>query len=120
MVNTRNKPKFARWLSESYGRVSESWRHPRGRHSKVRRREKGKIAMPFIGWGAKKSERGLHPSGFREIIISSPKDLQNVDAKIFAAKISSTVGRKKRVEILKKAEELKIKVLNPGEVKKSA
>jgi large subunit ribosomal protein L32e len=119
-MNTRSKPKFARWLSQSYGRLSDSWRHPRGRHSKVRRREKGKVAMPFIGWGAKRSERGLHPSGFMETMVSSVSDLGKIDAKANAARISSTVGKRKRAEILKKASELKIKVLNPGaEAKKS-
>lgn len=119
-MNTRSKPKFARWLSQSYARLGEGWRHPRGRHSKVRRREKGKVAMPFIGWGAKASERGLHPSGFMELIVSSVNDLNKIDAKTHAAKISSTVGKKKRAEILKRAGEMKIKVLNPGaEAKKS-
>ena len=114
VVNTRKKPRFARWMSSSYGRLSESWRHPRGRHSKVRRREKGKVEMPFIGWGAKRSERGLHPSGFYEVVVSSPGDLSRIDARTHAAKISSTVGKRKRGEILKRALEMKVRVLNPG------
>ena len=113
-MNTRKKPSFARWMSSSYGRLSDSWRHPRGRHSKVRRREKGKVAMPFVGWGAKGSERGKHPSGFYEVVVSSPRDLNGIDAKTHAAKISATVGKRKRGEILKKALEMKIRVLNPG------
>jgi large subunit ribosomal protein L32e len=48
------------------------------------------------------------------MIISSLSDLNKIDAKIQAAKISSTVGKRKRMEILKKASEMKIKVLNPG------
>lgn len=114
MVNARKKPSFARWMSSSYARLDDSWRHPRGRHSKVRRREKGKVAMPFIGWGAQKSERGKHPSGFYETVVSSPTDLKNVDAGTHAVKISATVGKRKRGEILKRAAEMKIKVLNPG------
>lgn len=118
MVNARSKPSFKRWMSDSYGRLSDSWRHPRGRHSKVRRREKGKVRMPFIGWGAKAGEKGKHPSGFYETVVSSAADLSKVDAKTHAVKISSTVGRMKRDIIVKKAEEMKIKVLNPG-VKKN-
>lgn len=118
VVNTRKKPGFSRWMSASYGRLSESWRHPRGRHSKVRRREKGKVKMPFIGWGAKASERGMHPSGFWEMVVSSPNELNGIDAKKYAVKISATVGKRKRGEIVKRAEEMKIKVLNPG-VKKN-
>lgn len=112
-MNPRKKPSFARWMSQSYARLDESWRHPRGRHTKIHRREKGKILMPEIGWGAPKELRGLHPSGYKEVLVSSLKDLEKIDAKVQAAKISHTVGKKKRVEILKKAEELKIKVLNP-------
>ncbi|MBI4894516.1 MAG: 50S ribosomal protein L32e [Candidatus Aenigmarchaeota archaeon] len=114
MVNKKKKPAFKRWMSDSYARLGESWRHPRGRHSKVRRREKGKVKMPFIGWGAKASERGLHPSGFREVIVHTPSDLKAMDAKSDAAKISSTTGARKRAEIVKIASEMKIKVLNPG------
>lgn len=114
MVNSRKKPSFARWMSSSYGRLSDSWRHPRGRHSKIRRREKGKVKMPFIGWGSERGERGKHPSGFYEVVVSNAKDLSLIDSKTQAAKISSTVGRRKREGIVRKAMEMKITVLNPG------
>lgn len=113
-MNKRSKPKFKRWMSDSYGRLSESWRRPRGRHSKVKRKEKGKVPMPTVGWGAKASERGLHPSGFMEVVVCSFTDLKRLDAKSQAAKISSTVGGRKRAEIVKAAEGMKIRVLNPG------
>lgn len=119
MANKRKKPAFKRWMSDSYARLSESWRHPRGRHSKVRRREKGKVKMPFIGWGAKASEKGLHPSGFREVMVYSPADLKKMDSKTDAAKISATTGARKRIEIVRMAGEMKIKVLNPGIKSKS-
>jgi len=117
MVNKKKKPAFKRWMSDSYARLGDSWRHPRGRHSKVRRREKGKVKMPFIGWGAKASERGLHPSGFREVMIYSPSDLKRMDPKTDAAKISATTGSRKKAEIVRIAGEMKIKVLNPGSKK---
>jgi large subunit ribosomal protein L32e len=40
------------------------------------------------------------------------KDLERIDSKNEAVKIGSSVGKRKRGEILKKAEEKKIKVLN--------
>lgn len=79
----------------------------------MHRKEKGKIEMPSVGWGAPKNLRGLHPSGLREVVVSSMKDLGKIDAKTQAVKISHTVGKRKRADILKKAEEMKIKVLNP-------
>ena len=113
MVNPRKKPKFRRWTSTSLVRLKESWRRPRGMHSKIRRKEKGKLRMPTIGYGAPRQLRYLHPSGFKEVLIYNFDQLQKIDAKIEAVKIAHVVGKKKRQLILKKAEELKIKVLNP-------
>ena len=113
MVKKRKKPKFKRWMSQSYKRVKSSWRKPRGLHSKIRIREKSKIRMPSIGWRALKAKRGLHPSGFKEVLVHNLKELEKIDPKKEAVKIFHAVGKKKREEILKKAKELKIKVLNP-------
>ncbi len=112
MVNSRKKPSFRRWMSYSYSRVSESWRRPRGKTNKIIRHEKGKFKMPCIGWGSNSATRNLHPSGFYEIVVCCVNDLNNIDKKTHAVKISATVGRKKRTEILKKANEMKIKILN--------
>lgn len=100
-------------MSQTYKRVKPSWRRPRGRQSKVRVKEKAKIKMPTIGYRAPRKLRYLHPSGFREVLIYNVNELLKVDPKQEAVRIASTVGEKKRIEILKRAEELKIKVLNP-------
>lgn len=113
MVNPRKKPKFKRWMSQTYKRIKESWRRPRGLHSKIRVREKSKIKMPAIGWGAPKALRGLHPSGLKEVLVHNLKELEKVDPKKEAVKIFHAIGKKKREEILKRAKELRIKVLNP-------
>ena len=113
LVNPRKKPEFTRWLPNKYKRLSESWRRPRGIHSKIREKKKGKMRMPSVGWGAPKNLRYLHPSGLREVVVRCVKDLEKIDPAKEAAKIAHTVGKKKRQEILKKAEESKIKVLNP-------
>jgi large subunit ribosomal protein L32e len=112
-MNPRKKPKFLRQSAKAYKRLGSKWRRPRGIHSKLRRHEKGKGFIPSPGYGAPKKLRGLHPSGFKEVLVSNLNDLLKVDAKKEAVKIAHTVGKKKRSKILKKAEELKIKVLNP-------
>lgn len=112
-MNPRKKPSFQRWLSQRYRRVKPSWRKARGIHSKIRVKLKGKIKMPSVGWGAPRRLRGLHPSGFKEVVVYSLKDLEKVDPKTQAIRIAHVVGKKKREELLKKAEEAKIKVLNP-------
>lgn len=112
MVNPRKKPDFVRPGSKMYKRVKESWRRPRGLHNKVRRKFKGRPQMPSISWGAPKDLKGKHPSGYEEVLVRNLKDLEKIDPKKQAARIARTVGKKKRMQILEKAKELGIKVLN--------
>ena len=114
MVNKRNNPKFVRWMSTALVRVKPPWRKPHGINSKVRAKFAGKLPMPTVGYGADKRTRFLHPSGFREVMVSNVDNLKRItDVQKEAARITSSVGKRKRTEIVKKAEELKIKVLNP-------
>lgn len=110
-MNPRKKPQFRRQLGKRYGRLHGKWRSPKGMTSKLRRKEKSHGHSPSIGYGAPKNLRFLHPSGFKEILVHNVHELENLD-KQTAARISTSVGKKKRNEILKKAEELKIKILN--------
>lgn len=113
MTNPRKKPKFLRQSSHAYKRLKGKWRRPRGSQSKLRRAWKSKGSKVSIGFGSAKKLRGLHPSGFAEVLVSNVNDLQKIDAEKQAIRIRSSVSKKKRDEILKKAEEAKIKVLNP-------
>ncbi|MBI2546864.1 MAG: 50S ribosomal protein L32e [Candidatus Aenigmarchaeota archaeon] len=113
MVNKKKNPKFVRWLSASLKRVKSSWRKPKGINSKVAEKRKGKLQMPNVGYRGPRDLRYLHPSGFREVLVSNVDALGKMDAGKEAVRISSSVGNRKRTDILKKAEELKLKVLNP-------
>lgn len=94
---------------------NKTWRKPRGINSKMRMREGGKAAAVRIGYRTPVSQRGFHPSGFKEILINNEKQLALVsrvaDGKT-AIRIASTVGGKKRAIILKMADEAKLKILN--------
>lgn len=114
MVNPRTKPKFMRWMSQSYKRLKSSWRRSRGIHSKIREKRKGKQPMPSVGYGAPKKLRYLHPSGFKEVRVWNVEDLEKINPKKEAVRIAANVGKKKKKELLKRAEELKLKVLNPN------
>ncbi len=113
MVNPRKKPKFLAQGAAVLKRIKERWRRPRGLHSKLRKRKRDRGKMPNPGYGAPKDLRGLHPSGYQEVLVRTLKDLEGLDPAKQAVRIASTVGKKLRSEILKKAEELKLKVLNP-------
>ena len=108
-MNRRKLPKFKR--HPKLKRIEGGWRKPRGRFNKMRLGLKGKGKVPKIGYGAPKDERYLHPSGKFEVLISNVKDLEKIDPKTECGRISSSVGKKKRREILKRARELGIKIL---------
>ncbi len=112
----RKKPNFKRQEWFRYKRLSESWRKPRGIHSKMRRHYKYRIKMVSVGYGGPKKVKGLHPSGFEEVMVHNVNDLKAIDPKKQAARIGHTVGTKKRIAIEEKADELGIRVLNRGEV----
>ena len=77
----------------------------------MRIKKKGWPKSVSVGYRSPKSIRGFHPSGFEEVIIYNTKDLEGVNPSQ-AARIGHTVGKRKRVEIIERAEELKIFVLN--------
>lgn len=96
-------------------RIKKSWKRPVGRHSKQRLKLKCAPQMPEAGLRTPKEVRGLHPSGFEDVLVHRPEDLEDLDAEEDAARIGSKVGKRKRAMIVEKAEELDIKVLNAGE-----
>lgn len=107
------KPSFVREESWRYKRVRESWRKPRGIDSHMRKRKKGWPKLVKIGYRGPKAARYLHPSGYYDILVHNVAELGKLDHKKDAARIASSVGRKKRKEIVDKAKAMKIKVLNP-------
>jgi len=104
--------KFINRCSNYLKRVKKRWRRPRGIHNKLRKKEKSKGRIVTIGYRTEKSKRGLHPSGLEEVYVQNIKDLDKIDNKKQAARLASSIGKKKRQIILKRAEKLKIKVLN--------
>ncbi|MEM2714186.1 MAG: 50S ribosomal protein L32e [Candidatus Bathyarchaeia archaeon] len=106
------KPDFIRQESWRYDRVDDSWRRPKGIDSKMRREVKGWPARVKIGYRGPRKARGLHPSAYREVIVYNVDDLSRVDPKTEAIRVAHTVGAKKRTEILNRAKELGIHVLN--------
>lgn len=107
------KPTFKRQVSYSRVKMNEKWRAPKGIHSKQRMHIKHKGFIPSPGYGSPKSIRGLHPCGLSEVLVSNIKQLETMDAGKECIRISATLGKKKRTELVAKAKEMKIKVLNP-------
>jgi large subunit ribosomal protein L32e len=112
-MNPRKKPSFVRRQARWLKKLGEKWRKSRGLQAKQRLQMKGKPAVPSIGWRAPKELRGLHPSGYREVLVHSPKELERIDEKSEVVRIASRVGKRKRKLILERAKQLGVRVLNP-------
>ena len=115
----QKKPEFLRSESWRYTKLSESWRRPRGLDHKMRRKIKGWPPMVSTGYKGPKIARGLHPSGYREVLVHNTKEVSEIDPKTQAARIAHTVGRKKRAQIIAEARAKKVVVLNAKEVKET-
>jgi len=106
------RPEFHRQEWFRYQRLGTKWRYPQGIQSKMRRHWRTHPDVVSIGHRGPKAARGLHPSGFREVIVHNPSGLEAVDPAREAVRIASSVGRRKREEIQKDARKLGIRVLN--------
>ena len=106
-------PTFRRTEWFRYKRLSRSgWRKPHGMDNKQRRNFKYRGSLVRIGHGKVNTASGLHPSGFEEVMVHKPADLDQIDAETQAARVGSNVGGRKREVIHSRADELGIRVLN--------
>ncbi|GAA5936126.1 hypothetical protein JCM10213_004687 [Rhodosporidiobolus nylandii] len=113
IVKKRTKP-FKRHQSDRYHGVKEAWRKPKGIDNRVRRRFKGQLPMPNIGYGSNKKTRHVLPSGYKKFLVNNTNDLELLimHNKTYAAEIASGVSARKRVGIVEKAKVLGIKLTN--------
>ena len=106
------RPAFKRQEWFRYSKLGEKWRRPVGIHSKMRRKFKRRPSVVTVGYRGPRAARGLHPSGFEEVYVCNTSELDGIDPKKQAVRISGTVGTRKRIMIEDRAEELGIRVLN--------
>ncbi|KAJ3043320.1 60S ribosomal protein L32 [Rhizophlyctis rosea] len=113
IIKKRTK-KFTRHQSDRYKKVDASWRKPKGIDNRVRRRFKGQIPMPKIGYGSNSKTRHLLPNGFKKFLVNNVKDLELLlmHNRVFAAEIAHNVSSKKRAAIVERAAQLDVKVTN--------
>jgi large subunit ribosomal protein L32e len=107
------KPTFKRTDSHKKKKLDENWRRPRGLQSKLRKRIASKGAVVQVGYGSPRAVRGLHPSGFEDVLVRNLDDLQSIDPTYQAVRIARTVGVRKRQMMEEVAKNREIKLLNP-------
>ena len=108
----RKRVAFRRQEWSRYKKFGEEYRKPRGYHSKMREHLARRPPVVDIGYRGPKAVRYLHPSGFMEVLVHNLKEIEALNPEREAARISSTVGLKKREVLEGRADELGIRVLN--------
>ena len=107
------RPEFVRQESWRYVRLKPNWRRPRGKDSKMRLQRSGWPPLVKIGYRTPKKYRGLHPRGYKEVLVYRPEDLLGLNPETHAVRIAGSVGMRKRMRIVEEAEKLGLKILNP-------
>ncbi|KAH8739111.1 60S ribosomal protein L32 [Cryptosporidium ryanae] len=113
IVKKRTK-RFTRFQSDRFLRVKPNWRKPKGIDCRVRRKFKGNYLMPKIGYGSNSKTRKMLPNGLYKFTVSNPQEVHMLlmHNKTFCVEIASGVSSRKRREILERAEQLNLTVLN--------
>ena len=116
---SKKQPKFRRQEWFRYRRLSKTgYRKPKGDDSSMRKNRKYRSPMARVGYGKVAAARGLHPSGFEEVLVHKADHLDGLDPERQAVRIGSSVGNRKRARIHERADELGLRVLNRRQIDK--
>lgn len=94
----------------------QRWKKPTGRDNKMRLKRHGYPSVVSVGYKTPKKESGLI-DGKKPVLVHNTKELQLMEKNNVA--ILASVGAKKKLELIKKAQELGIKIINVKEGKKN-
>ena len=110
----KKKTTFDRFESDRYYRLDRSWRRPHGIDCRVRRRYRGVLRCPKIGYGSNKKTKNLLQNYKLKYVVNNLKELECLlmNNEKYCVEIGSTVGAVLRTQLLKRAKELNITVTN--------
>ncbi|MBR9675780.1 hypothetical protein GOV05_02115 [Candidatus Woesearchaeota archaeon] len=110
-------PSFTRKDSHKKKKISRGgWRSPKGLHNKMRLQRRGHKRIVKTGYRTPISIRGLNSQGLRIMCVSNLDEIRNINAEKECVEISSTVSKKKLIEMLGIAKTKKIVVLSYKDV----
>ena len=110
------KKKFLRRDWRRYSRLGKNrkkiqkWRRAKGRHNKIRKMRAGYPVGPSIGYKKPSSESGKI-NGLSVIVVNSFNDVKRLDKNSLAI-IGRRLGARKKMEVIKMLNEMKIKIAN--------
>ena len=90
-------------------RKKQTWRKPKGRHNKMRDKRRGYPAIVKVGYKNSDVEREKI-NGMVPVLVMNVKNLGKIKSNEVG--IIGNVGKKKKIEIVQKAKESKIKLHN--------
>ena len=93
----------------------QKWRKPKGRDSKMRLKRKGYSKTVSVGYKSPRKSLGKI-NGMKPVLVYNVKDLFKLDKNSVA--IIARIGVRKKLDIIKHAQEKKIKILNLTETAK--
>jgi len=106
-------PKFLRHTSHKYSKLGlrrkkkQVWRRPTGRDNKMREKRKGKPAIVAIGYSTNKKEKGKI-NNKTPVVVNNVRQLENIQKNQIV--VLGRIGKKNKIEIAEKANELKIEI----------
>jgi len=109
--------KFLRVDTNRFSRIGKNrrklqkWRRPRGKSNKLRLGRAGYSASPKVGFRTSRDEAG-RIKGLMPKLVHNLAELSMLTKDEGA--IIARVGARKKLDIIKRADELKIKILNLG------
>jgi len=101
---------FVRHAIHKKKKLAAVWRRPRGLQNKMRLHKKGHLPQISTGYGAPNEEKGKI-KGKVPVLVNNVTDLTKVNSKSIVI-ISSKLGVRKKVEIVKLCADKKYEVLN--------
>ena len=111
------RPKFIRSDTNRFSRLGKNrrklhkWRRVRGKSNKLRLGRGGYSKVPAVGFKSPRIESGKI-NGFVPKLVHNLAELNSLGKN--EAAIIARIGARKKIELIKKADELKIKILNLG------
>ncbi|TBT99444.1 ribosomal protein L32 [Hamiltosporidium tvaerminnensis] len=115
LINRKKKLEMLRvWIQGIFCKEKNNELENRSIDNPVRKKLRGYLRMPSKGYKSDNIIRHILPNSYKKVIVSNIKDLEALTSlnRFYCAQIAHEVGAKKRIEIVCRANELDILVLN--------